>query len=620
MAQNKTTTAENNASLPLTGEEYIRGVQSGGNVKFQVQDILAGGFKSPLTTKGDLTTYDTITTRLPVGTDGQCLESDSTQPTGLKWSSRLLNFISNLASGIGSSLVGFTMRGTSATARFVQDVLRERPVNVTDFGAVADGVTDNAPFIALALAVNGRINFPIDKNGGTNYAIGSGIRLSAVGSIDFDPGVTLTALPGFTGLSITKAGSPFTLKAMIAVFVGTNIGSQSDTRMSERGKKVYIGPGLLDCAGNADYGLLMNSVQGPEVHCDTVNASQYGMWFGPYCWASKVNKPRIMRSGVGGIYIGAGCNGFTIDTPEIWGDSVVTTYGVYIDGAPGGTVGATGAVEIHGGYIEKCQYGVTLNNAGQVNVLSVDIEAITGNAIVSTCTAGATYGIINVIGGNLNSTNTAISNSNAYVVVDGVAVVNGATLEPFTSLTNNSIFKIVSCRYFDSSGIPTINPTFSTANIIDIENQSTAKATYFHKSITPSGGSYSPVWEHYNLTSPNQSAISSSGFPYVAQQLADTNLTNRTEVDLFARITDTNSGTPRNKSEVRLQLGFDSSTEAKLVFPDSVLDVSLGTTTNAFQRAVAGNFVATSAPISQGAGTVVIGGTTATTVGAAGGA
>jgi len=44
-----------------------------------------GGISSPLTTKGDLFTYDTDNQRLGVGTDGQALIADSSEPTGLKW-------------------------------------------------------------------------------------------------------------------------------------------------------------------------------------------------------------------------------------------------------------------------------------------------------------------------------------------------------------------------------------------------------------------------------------------------------------------------------------------------------------------------------------------------------
>jgi hypothetical protein len=60
--------------------EYLK--RSGTNI---VGDT--GGSVSPLTTKGDLFTYDTGDQRLPVGSGGQILVSDSGEATGLKWKS-----------------------------------------------------------------------------------------------------------------------------------------------------------------------------------------------------------------------------------------------------------------------------------------------------------------------------------------------------------------------------------------------------------------------------------------------------------------------------------------------------------------------------------------------------
>jgi hypothetical protein len=47
----------------------------------------ASGSVSPLTTKGDLYTFSTVDARLGVGADGRTLLADSSQTTGLRWSS-----------------------------------------------------------------------------------------------------------------------------------------------------------------------------------------------------------------------------------------------------------------------------------------------------------------------------------------------------------------------------------------------------------------------------------------------------------------------------------------------------------------------------------------------------
>lgn len=62
-------------------------------------------FTSPLTTKGDVYVYSSADTRLPVGTNNQLLTADSTQTTGLKWTSPIVCVVKTADEGVTSSTV-----------------------------------------------------------------------------------------------------------------------------------------------------------------------------------------------------------------------------------------------------------------------------------------------------------------------------------------------------------------------------------------------------------------------------------------------------------------------------------------------------------------------------------
>jgi|LakMenE18May11ns_1017448.scaffolds.fasta_scaffold9942285_7 hypothetical protein len=71
-------------------------------------DYIQVGATSPLTTKGDLYTFGTSDTRLPVGTNGHTLVADSAEATGLKWAAP--------AAGGGFTQLASTTPSTATTS------------------------------------------------------------------------------------------------------------------------------------------------------------------------------------------------------------------------------------------------------------------------------------------------------------------------------------------------------------------------------------------------------------------------------------------------------------------------------------------------------------------------
>ena len=91
------------SGLPADATKYYNGAGA-----FTVP--AGGGGSSPLTAKGDLNTFSTVNTRLPVGADGQVPVADSTQTTGLKWAT----LPSEPVNGVNAQTANYTILGTDA--------------------------------------------------------------------------------------------------------------------------------------------------------------------------------------------------------------------------------------------------------------------------------------------------------------------------------------------------------------------------------------------------------------------------------------------------------------------------------------------------------------------------
>lgn len=96
---------------------------------------------SPLTTKGDIYTFSTVNTRLPVGSDGQIIVADSSTPTGLAWiPNTAASLTSTTASGTDTytaTVLGISSYtdGESLLVRFTNGNTTTSTLNINGLGA-----------------------------------------------------------------------------------------------------------------------------------------------------------------------------------------------------------------------------------------------------------------------------------------------------------------------------------------------------------------------------------------------------------------------------------------------------------------------------------------------------
>jgi hypothetical protein len=142
---------------------------------------IPGGSSSPLTTKGDIYGHSTVDARVPVGSDGQMLYSDSTQALGIKWAAAP-------AVGILQSQL-FTASGTFNVPAGVTGVW------VSGVGAGGGGSCRNA----AATAGGG--------GGGGEYVIGFPVNVTSSGTVTVTIGAGGPGAAGGAAAAGTDGGA-----------------------------------------------------------------------------------------------------------------------------------------------------------------------------------------------------------------------------------------------------------------------------------------------------------------------------------------------------------------------------------------------------------------------------
>lgn len=222
---------------------------------------------NPLSTKGDLFCFDTAAARIPAGTDGQILISDTTSSYGLKW----INQAS--ATNVFTSNGTFTTpAGTSTKTVYKYTILGAGGGGGGSNGASAVGGGGGAGALAIGtftgvaastaititIGLGGTAGTTAGGTGGTggSSSIGTPVSITCSGGVGGAGSTSATATGSEGGAGGTVTGSP----NILAID-----GGRGGRAWSASASFGVAGYGANSIYGNGGSGGTLNVAQGPSV-------------------------------------------------------------------------------------------------------------------------------------------------------------------------------------------------------------------------------------------------------------------------------------------------------------------------------------------------------------------
>jgi len=236
---------------------------------------------SPLSTKGDLFTFSTVDTRLPVGTNGQALMVNSGEATGLKWNTLTASHISDFDTEVSNN--------TSVTDNTTHRGLTDNPHSVTatqvsvDTTLFAGNLSSADDTVQKALDTLDDLTFAgANPTGG---AEGQMLVKDSATNYDYSWDVVLSNYNTRLGLNALDSLSTGTNITCIGAYAGENnntgirntfYGAFSGRALETGDDNTYYGYGAgLHCHANRDKSTFIGSYAGDYNTSGTYTAIGY---------------------------------------------------------------------------------------------------------------------------------------------------------------------------------------------------------------------------------------------------------------------------------------------------------------------------------------------------------